>query len=120
MKWSLESLANDYRAAHKGDDGSSLGLGFIGLQAFYSAIGVSQPVSADLSANLVRAYQFHVQKNLHPAYSSMTLLDTQKFLLFIYKQGVIRVDYSSLIKFDLQALSTNDYSAYEQQPRWKS
>ena len=121
MKGLLSDLAKEYKAQTKSDgDCPSLGLGEVGLNAFYSAIGISQPVCADLSANIVKAYQGHVIKNLHPAYSSLSLLDTQRFLLFLFQKGAIRVDYSSLIKVDLQAACTNDFAAYEQHPRWKN
>lgn len=121
MKWSLEALAKQYKDKNMAaDNHGTVGLGGIGLKAFYSALGVSQPVTADLSVNMVKAYQNHVLANLHPSYSSLTLLDTKMFLEFLFKEGATRVDYSSLIKIDLQAISTNDFAAYEQYPRWKS
>ena len=122
MKWTLEILARDYKNAEEasGVDVPSLGLGFTALRAFYSAIGVHKPISADLSANLIKACQCHINSNIHPSYASLALLDIKKFLLFIFNQGVIRVDYSSLIKVDPKAIASNDFAAYEQHPQWKS
>lgn len=122
MKWSLETLAREYKKTEEasGVESPSLGLGYTALRAFYSAVGVQEPISADLSANLINACQRHITANIHPSYASLALLDTKKFLLFIFKQGATRVDYSSLIKVDNRAIATNDFAAYEQHPRWKS
>lgn len=122
MKWSLETLANEYKKTEKvsSEEAPSLGLGYTALRAYYEAIGVKEPISADLSANLIKACQHHIISNIHRSYASLTLLDTKKLLLFIFKQGATKVDYSSLIEVDHQAIASNDFAAYEPHPRWKS
>ncbi len=122
MKWTLESLAEEYKSANTTPENAQyIGIGAGGLKIFFSAVGFTNPaVTADLSMNIVSCYQSHILKNLNEAYAAVTLLDTQRFLSFVFNKGGTRVDYSSVIKVDLQAISKNDFQSYEQHPRWKN
>jgi hypothetical protein len=115
MKWSLESLSNEYNSLHEPDESSlGFGLGYTVLKAFYGSLGIQSPITADLSVNLLRSCVGFVL--LYPAYSSFALADLRKFLLFIYKKGGTRVDYSNVIGSASQSSS----QVCKQHPRWKS
>ena len=96
MKWTLEALASEYKSISKnGESNITIGLGYTALKAFYGSLGIHNPITADLSANLLKSCMGFLL--LHTAYAPLALEDMRKFLAFIYKKGGTRVDYSSLI-----------------------
>ncbi len=97
MKWSLENLAIEYKA-NACDSSMTLGLGYTVFKAFYGSLGISNPITADLSANIVKSCVGFLL--LHPAYAPLALEDMKRFLLFIYKKGGTRVDYSLVVRIE--------------------
>ncbi len=93
MKWSFESLANEYKVVNSAN--LTVGLGYTALKAFYESLGIHNPITADLSANLIKSCMGFLL--LHTVYAPLALEDMRKFLAFIYKKGGTRVDYSILI-----------------------
>lgn len=96
MKWSLEALAQEYERHNKiGDSNLTVGMGYTALKAFYTSLGIQNPITADLSANLVKSCVGFLL--LHPVYAPLALYDMQQFLLFIFEKGGTKVDYSKVI-----------------------
>lgn len=114
MKWTLEALATEYNSISKnGESNITIGLGYTALKAFYGSLGIHNPITADLSQNLIGSCIGFVL--LHPAYAPLVLEDMRSFLLFIYKKGGTRVDYSSVVVTSIQAARV-----CEQHSHWKS
>ena len=96
MKWSLFVLSQEYLALNtNGEDQLTFGLGYKALKAFYGSLGIQNPVTADLSFNLIKSCIGFVL--LHPAYSQIVLEDMRKFLTFIFRKGGTRLDYSNVV-----------------------
>jgi hypothetical protein len=109
MKNSLESLAKSYADASTADESNfTIGLGYTVLKAFYGSLGIQNPITADLSANLLKSCIGFLL--LHPTYAPFALEDLKKFLQFIYQIGGTRVDYSSVVKthYDLTSSTLNN------------
>jgi hypothetical protein len=96
-----------------------IGCGAAGLISFYRAIGVEVPKADDLSENLINAYQFHVRKNLNPAWAELCLLDFKAYLHFLFEEGLSLIDFSLIINPDLIEACRNDFLACDLQ-KWKS
>ena len=118
MVRTLDSLVAEYQRMESNESNAQyIGCSGSGLISFYKAIGISIPVTADLSESLVNAYQYQVRKILPQSLVAVCLIDLKSFLGFIYKSRLSLHDLSIMIKPDMDEAIKNDFNGWVDAPK---